>query len=252
MVTLRDLSLKNLTAAGPIVASIFAFSYVVGYFYAFDISWFPFFSLAEHLVFALRAIPVALAASALFLVALTIMGEKAQFEFIHRHAKLWRIVWAIILIGIASYAAYHNHAGLTLSLLAIALSTFTLSLTSTLEIGINLSVICFIIGFASGLVVKNPIYGSVKYSVLIVRNTQGDLNPAPGANAAALSNTRAVSRGHVIFVGEAGVLYFDYEFHDIRWLRRDGIAELCGCRSYECASDLSCEPSPRSNKSASR
>jgi hypothetical protein len=256
MVSLRDLSLKNLTAAGPIVASIFAFSYVVGYFYAFDISWFPFFSLTEHLVFALRAIPVAIAASALFLVSLTIMEEKAQFEFIHRRARLWRMVWAIILIGIVLYATHYNHIGLVLSLLAISLSTFMLSATSVLEIGINLSVICFVVGFASGLVIKNPLYSSVKYSMIIVRKTQTDLNPGPltttGSNTAAGSNSRPVSRGHVIFVGEGGVLYYDYGFHDMRWLRRDDIAELCACKSRECASDFSCEPAPASDKSASK
>jgi hypothetical protein len=256
MVSLRDLSLKNLTAAGPIVASIFAFSYVVGYFYAFDISWFPFFSLTEHLVFALRAIPVAMAASAVLLASLNIMEDKAKFEFIHSRSRLWRIVWAIILVGIALYAARYNHAGLALSLLAISLSTFMLTSASTLEIGINLSVVCFIVGFASGSVVKYPIYKSIKYSMVIVRKTQTDLDPKPltttGSNPAAGSNTRPVSRGHVIFVGDGGVLYYDYGLHDIRWLRRDDIAEVCGCKSLECVSDLSCEPAPVSDKSASK
>jgi hypothetical protein len=50
------------------LASLFAFAYVIGYFYAYDITWFPFFTLTEHLVFALRAIPFAIVASVIFMV----------------------------------------------------------------------------------------------------------------------------------------------------------------------------------------
>jgi hypothetical protein len=47
------------------VATGFAFSYVVGYFLAFDISSFSFFSLSEHVVFALWALPIAIGAPSL-------------------------------------------------------------------------------------------------------------------------------------------------------------------------------------------
>jgi hypothetical protein len=62
--------LNNLTVVVPVTASAFAFAYVVGYFYAFDIAWFPSFSLSDHLVFALRALPVAIGASVGLLTAL--------------------------------------------------------------------------------------------------------------------------------------------------------------------------------------
>ena len=55
---------KDLAVVGPVILSTFAFAYVVGYFYAFDIDWFPFFTLPEHLVFALRALPIAIGATA--------------------------------------------------------------------------------------------------------------------------------------------------------------------------------------------
>jgi len=44
----RNWSWKDLPVVGPVIGSSFAFAYVVGYFYAFDIAWFPFFSLPEH------------------------------------------------------------------------------------------------------------------------------------------------------------------------------------------------------------
>ena len=64
----NEWSLKDLTVAVPFVASCFAFAFVVGYFYAFDIPWFAFFSFTEHLVFALRALPIAIGGSVGFLV----------------------------------------------------------------------------------------------------------------------------------------------------------------------------------------
>jgi hypothetical protein len=52
---------NDLTTAVPVIATSFAFAFNVGYFTA-DIGWFSIFSLQEHVVFALRAIPVAVVA----------------------------------------------------------------------------------------------------------------------------------------------------------------------------------------------
>ncbi len=56
----KEWSLKDLTVVVPFVATSFALAYVVGYFYAFDIAWFAYFSFPEHLVFALRVLPAAI------------------------------------------------------------------------------------------------------------------------------------------------------------------------------------------------
>jgi hypothetical protein len=55
----NEWSLKDLTVAVPFVASSFAFAFVVGYFYAFDIAWFAFFSFTEQLVFELCQLQLA-------------------------------------------------------------------------------------------------------------------------------------------------------------------------------------------------
>ena len=68
----EELSWKDFPVAGPIVASLFAFAYNVGYFEAIDIGWFSFFSLSDHVTFAIRALPVAVAASVGLLIALAI------------------------------------------------------------------------------------------------------------------------------------------------------------------------------------
>jgi hypothetical protein len=46
----------------PVAGAVFAFSFDIGYFYSFDIGWFTFFSLPEHTAFAIRALPIAIAA----------------------------------------------------------------------------------------------------------------------------------------------------------------------------------------------
>jgi hypothetical protein len=56
-------NIKSLTVVGPLLASTLAVTYDVGFFYGSDIGFFTFFSLTEHLVFALQAAPFAVVAS---------------------------------------------------------------------------------------------------------------------------------------------------------------------------------------------
>ena len=51
---------KNLVVIIPIVATAIAVSYDVGFFYGISISFFTFFTLAEHITFAFQALPSAL------------------------------------------------------------------------------------------------------------------------------------------------------------------------------------------------
>jgi hypothetical protein len=55
---------KEILVAVPVLGSAIAISYDVGYFYGLDIKLFTLFSIAEHIVFALEALPFALMVSA--------------------------------------------------------------------------------------------------------------------------------------------------------------------------------------------
>jgi hypothetical protein len=55
------LEFKEITVLIPLIGSAIAISYDVGYFYGTDIRLFTLFSLAEHILFAFAAAPVALA-----------------------------------------------------------------------------------------------------------------------------------------------------------------------------------------------
>jgi hypothetical protein len=53
----RDDWFKTLVVGAPLFASSLAITYDVGFFFGADIGFFTFFSVSEHVVFALQAIP---------------------------------------------------------------------------------------------------------------------------------------------------------------------------------------------------
>jgi hypothetical protein len=63
-------------SAVPIVGSAFAFAFEIGYFYSIDIGWFSFFTLAEHVEFALRGMPIAIAALIVLAILLSTDANK--------------------------------------------------------------------------------------------------------------------------------------------------------------------------------
>jgi hypothetical protein len=55
----------------PVIAPTFAFAFNIGCFIAIDINWFTLFNLTEHMVFAIKALPIAIGASICFEIALS-------------------------------------------------------------------------------------------------------------------------------------------------------------------------------------
>jgi hypothetical protein len=65
--SLGDNTLKLLSIAGPLLASSLAITHDVGFFVGTGIGFFSFFSLSEHLVFALQSLPFAILPAAVLL-----------------------------------------------------------------------------------------------------------------------------------------------------------------------------------------
>ena len=78
----HEWSWKDMTAAAPFIATSFAFAFNVGYFWSIDIGWFSLFSLSEHVVFALRALPVAIGASIVFMIGLNFAQLESRFKWL--------------------------------------------------------------------------------------------------------------------------------------------------------------------------
>jgi hypothetical protein len=72
--SLGDNTLKLLSIAGPLLASSLAITYDVGFFFGTGIAFFSFFSLSEHLVFALLSLPLAAIPPAAVLLTWFVVG----------------------------------------------------------------------------------------------------------------------------------------------------------------------------------
>jgi hypothetical protein len=210
-------ALTEALPAIPLLLTGFAFAYVVGYFLAFDLAWLPFFSLSEHIVFAIRAIPVAVAASVILLVAM---------EHPSLVAKAMR-VWIYVLWTSALIALIFRYVGLTVTFAIIAVATYEYNQKHPQRDSKNASektnhndkaqqatalpmpflaaqilVLSLLIGFFSGAATKfdsvlNPFIPSYLSRAMHVH-----LKPQEGGDKYI---------GHVVFVGSERVFIYQYD-----------------------------------------
>lgn len=114
---------KDFLVLVPLVGTALAVTYDVGYFNGFGIRFFSFFSLSEHIVFALSAFPEALVFAfgigviSHYRIPLT-RGLKA-----HR-ASIWIMIGAVVLLNglFLLFGAYVAVAGTFISAMFIAFS----------------------------------------------------------------------------------------------------------------------------------
>jgi len=67
-------------AAVPLFGTVLAAAYDVGYFIGFDISFYTFFSLSEHLMFVLEAIPLGQTITLAILGLISLIGVLVAFS----------------------------------------------------------------------------------------------------------------------------------------------------------------------------
>jgi hypothetical protein len=215
---LKDYSLNNLTVIGPFVAPIFALAYVVGYFYAFDIAWFAFFSIAEHLVFALRALPIAIGASAL-LIGVVNLPEPRRWLAVSSS-----VAWIGLLIVAGLQVIILGHLGAAIGFWIVGIgAVIRLSTPShadpvanMLYWGVTLTVGCLIIGYSSGMFMKHAkdfTFGpkQIQFKPMSIVTTD---------------NSKYCTT-HVIFEGNDGVLFYDFDKpRAVRFVKLQNISEI--------------------------
>src|SRR5664279_4136558 len=76
----KKLEAKDLVVFVSLLGSVLAIIYDTGFFWGLDLAFFTFFSIAEHLLFALEAIPITLL---IVFVLLMLLGEIAWSELHH-------------------------------------------------------------------------------------------------------------------------------------------------------------------------
>jgi hypothetical protein len=220
----KEWSLKDLTVVVPFVASSFAFAYVVGYFYAFDIAWFAFFSFPEHLVFALRALPIAIGGSVGFLVALRFSQVEHRWKWLQDKGHWLAVGWICALVIAALWAFIGNHVGLSVSFLVVAIGAYIYQnlpspcppFATVVFWAINLMVLSLIVGFGSGNAWRfQKLSFQRRPNFIVVEMDQKSIT------------------GRVIFVGNVGVLIYDHELKAVSLLQKEKITGI-----YECVPSL--------------
>jgi hypothetical protein len=214
-----DLSLKDLVVIAPSAASIFAFAYVIGYFYAFDISWFAFFTFSEHLVFALRALPMAVGASVGLLIALHLSQVEHQWQWLKNKNKLLYAGWRYFLVFCSVLSFLSGHFGMGFTFLVVFAGVYihrNISLprprfTTLLYWSINLIILTLIAGFISGNVWRIHKWLPLRPDTFVVETN--------------ISEIPLVS-GRVIFFGKSGVLIYDHALGGVRLIRPENVKAI--------------------------
>lgn len=242
-------SWNDLTAVVPIVASSFAFTYVIGYFYAFDIAWFTFFTLSEHVTFALRALPMAIGASVVFMIGMRFSEFEHEWEWLKGFRPFLAIVWVIVLIVAALYAGLVKHyLGLAISFVAVAGGAYIhhrkptpyMSFASVLYWAGTLMVGSFIVGFLSGSVWYVRKWFPAGHSTIVLVDPQPKKVEAgqPESGPSGRSTSRPASLfGRVVFAGQSGVLFYEVELETgVRLVLWKDIKMIIECNKRSVAS----------------
>jgi len=190
----HEWSWKDMTTAAPFIATSFAFAFNVGYFWSIDIGWFSLFSLSEHVVFALRALPVAIGASIIFMIGLNFAQLESRFQWLGRWKQWLFGSWIFVLAAAAFVAAALGFRfALCVSFIAVAagaiihryIPTPQMSFVNVLYWVSTLIVITFIAGYFSA------------FSWLFHSHSRS-LITGPGETVL----------GHLILAGQRGVLIY--------------------------------------------
>jgi hypothetical protein len=254
---------QKLVAIVPMVAPAFAFAFVVGYFLAFDISWFPLFSLSEHIVFAIRAFPIAIGASVALLITLTRPTLRNRLTY-----RIAVTLWILFLILSAILAFRYGHLGLGVSFLLVALGAYfyhsqhgdlglqklhftlrpwirpartidsekaqapipvapstdadddSISVKNILYWAITLTVACLMVGSVSAWAWRDVwLFG--KYINFRL--------PHPPTMFVRIKDEPTIAMGHIIFMGDKNILFYQYGSRTTRLLKRDDIEAMFQC-----------------------
>jgi len=224
----KDLSWSEITTAVPLLSAGASFAYVVGYFLASDLSWFPFFSLPEHIVFAVRALPVALAAG----VGMTFVW---QYPRIQRELGIspkvgtsLALCWIMALLVVGVLLLLAGHVGLSAGLWVFAASAWAhhkapppkRSLAEIVHWVTVSMMLSLATGYATGQAWRFSKWLGLSKSIGVELNSDC-VKSRDGCTTFMI--------GHVMFAGNSAILFYDFHDQAAVLLKRDDIKQM-----YEC------------------
>jgi hypothetical protein len=218
----------NLIFHGPLFGSIFAFAFVIGYFYSVNIAWFAFFSLPEHLVFALQGLPVALGGSIILLILLSLSHHSSGWGIPSERKTLWLkrigLTWMIVLSIAFVYFAFNKGVAGPFCFLALIGGVYCFTFIHSPEDkfvhvmywGINVATLCLLVGFITGEIHKDVPIG-------LTVTTKNE-------NACMDNDKSAPCTGKVIFYGSSGVLFSEKRTGELSFIKQGSIAKISDTR----------------------
>jgi hypothetical protein len=221
-----DKYLSKYIAYYPLLAVTIAASFDVGWFYAVDIHLFTLFTLSEHILFALEALPLAIAILLMATIFLPAMLSRFQPAKPSSPVVLpWRK--KLLAIGIVLLAF-----GVVLGVLGLLIYNIWKQNPFVLVVGLLL-----ILSLGGGFIVDpkfKQLYVSVAavFACIVVSFSfglafgAGILTNLRPVTTVKLKNEQATINGGIIRSGERGVLFYEREANLIRFIPWEGISSI--------------------------
>jgi hypothetical protein len=227
-------NLKELAVLVPVFGTAIAITYDVGFFWGLDINYFTLFSLTEHIVFAIEALPVALGLSFTLAVLFVVFkatdqrkNDKAEREMATLNAQQkseWlrqsaardrRIALRWVAFSLASLPlAWLGHPLLSIivftccmSLQSIGALFYPKILYSPFFVANSVVTVSLLITFAVGVDVQQRFVRGGKV-----------------AHAISLENSELT--GRIVRAGERGLLFYDPGSREISFVRWETVKRI--------------------------
>lgn len=226
--------LKELAVLVPLLGTAIAITYDVGFFWGLEINYFSFFSLTEHIVFAIEALPLALAVS----FAVTVQFVLASV-FGQRHKETAER--ATSALDLPKQLEWYNKSIARTKRAMLVGGVFSLaSLVVGWFVGVPLSVLalnfCLVL-YALGFYFYSNILSSPFFianyvgigSLLVTFAAGVDVQEwfvRRGKIVHAISLENSELTGRVVRAGERGVLFFNPGSREISFVRWDAVKRV--------------------------
>lgn len=212
----KMLAIKDFVVAVPLCASSLALAWEIGSFAPVSVQAFGFFSITEHIAFALQAFPLAILAACFGIATFLIVGDiypSNRRSVVQTHSpdgsfKFWTLSASVVASLIFTFLYYW-----------LGVSTFLPISLASLVIGIAFS-------YRRAFVREKQITGLLAFcfALFITLSLGSDLTRAGLANAknamVKIETANAVVDGYVVRAGERGALLFfppDKKFSFLKW-----------------------------------
>jgi hypothetical protein len=223
---LKDVVTKGIGV--PAALSFFAYAYVIGFFLASDLAWFSFFSLSEHVVFAFRAIPLAVGASVVFVSLYPRWRDRRWFPW----------VWILVLFSVGVLSFLSNH--FVMSIIALLMVILEVerrrdkaifernTILYWLYVVVNLMILSMIVGFISAMTWVSDFMFHLPLTPWMIVELKDPI-----------INNQKIIAGHVMFAGESRILFYEPGV-GTHLLQSEKIQHIDECRHYRLMDHRAC------------